>query len=110
MRKEKIVEYLTQTNGSSIATAEDLVNALFYGEIKIFEDVPPYSKNFNEEYDQLSKLIIEALEMKYTKSETIQIIDRLNEIRALQVENQYKHCFQEGLKIGLVLGQIPDEK
>ena len=110
MRKEKIQEYLLETIGLELSSPDDLVNALFYGEVNIFENVPVYPDAYQEEYRKLSKQIEDTLLEKYPKTEALEMIDRLNEIRALQIEGQFKHCFREGIKIGFTMAQLMKEE
>ena len=109
MNREKIANILSQTDGLTITNAEELIEALFFGDINIFERVPYYPEPDRTESKKLEDLLLDALTEKYSKKEAIEIFDRIGEIKARQAELSYKHCFQEGLKIGFALSEFMKE-
>ena len=109
MNREKITNILSKTDGLTITNPEELIEALFFGDINIFERVPYYPEPDRTESKKLEDLLLDALTEKYSKKEAIEIFDRIGEIRARQAEQSYKHCFQEGLKIGFTLSEFMKE-
>ena len=65
MNREKIANILSQTDGLTITNAEELIEALFFGDINIFEKVPYYPEPDRTESKKLEYLLIAALTEKY---------------------------------------------
>ena len=106
MNKQKIMQLLSQTNGLTITTADELIEALYYGDVNIFENLPYYSNPDDSEEKELDKLVLDALTEKHTIKGALKILDRQGEIRSYQEELTYKHCFREGIKIGLAMAEF----
>ena len=109
MNREKIANLFSQIDGLSITNPNELIDALFFGDINIFEGVPYYPESDRIQSKNLEDLLMNALLEKYSKKEAIEIFDSIGEIRARQAELSYKHCFQEGLKIGFALSEFMKE-
>lgn len=106
MNKKQIIQILSKTDGLPISTPDELVEQLFYGEIRVFEQVPCISSKNDDEYRELEKIVLGALTKHLSKKQGIEILDRLNEIRAEEAELSYKYCFTEGLKIGFTMSEL----
>ena len=61
MNREKIANILSQTDGLTITNAEELIEALFFGDINIFEKVPYYPEPDRTESKKLEDLLMNAL-------------------------------------------------
>ena len=109
MKTEQIRKYFIDGEGLPIISADDLVDALFDGEIKILESIPYSTEPDYLEYNELSDKVQHALETVYSKKEAIRILDRMGELRALRTECDYRFCFKEGIKIGFVMCQLTKE-
>lgn len=97
MKKEELAKYLNEIE------TMDLVDALYDGEIHIEDQI---ECKMDDDYLDTRVKVEAALLNVYSASETLEILDELEEIEIKRLDQQNRFCFKQGIKIGLMISDL----
>ena len=81
-----------------------LIDALYDGEIHIEEQIK-WGEDNDDYLDARVKVEVALLNM-YSATETLEILDELEEIEIKRLDQQNRLCFKQGIKIGLMISDL----